>query len=179
MATETVTTTAVELQSLDRSPRAASPESPVDHDNENEHEMATLPQADGGKDAWLFLAACFLIEGLVWGVYNPPSRLMRETPPLTTRPLGFGYSFGVFQAYYSTHEPFASAGNTAVVGTCAMGIMYLDTPLVMGLHRRYPRQARHSTIVGLLIMCLALGLSSFCTTLPRNTRPPSLLIPTT
>jgi hypothetical protein len=27
----------------------------------------SLPQADGGRDAWLFLAACFVIEALVWG----------------------------------------------------------------------------------------------------------------
>lgn len=27
----------------------------------------SLPQADGGKDAWLFLAACFVVEALVWG----------------------------------------------------------------------------------------------------------------
>jgi hypothetical protein len=26
-----------------------------------------LPPVDGGKDAWLFLAACFIIEALVWG----------------------------------------------------------------------------------------------------------------
>ena len=25
------------------------------------------PQADGGKDAWLFLAGCFTIEMLLWG----------------------------------------------------------------------------------------------------------------
>jgi len=27
----------------------------------------SLPRADGGKDAWLFLAGCFSIEALVWG----------------------------------------------------------------------------------------------------------------
>src|SRR5690242_2404108 len=42
--------------------------------------------------------------------------------------------------------------------------MYLDTPLVMYFHRRFPHQARYSTIVRLLIMCLALALSSFSTT---------------
>ena len=42
--------------------------------------------------------------------------------------------------------------------------MYLSTPLVMYLHRRFPKQARHSTILGLLLMCLALALSSFSTT---------------
>lgn len=26
-----------------------------------------LPRADGGKDAWLFLAAAFMVETLVWG----------------------------------------------------------------------------------------------------------------
>lgn len=30
------------------------------------HEFS-LPPADGGKDAWLFLAACFVVEALVWG----------------------------------------------------------------------------------------------------------------
>jgi hypothetical protein len=27
----------------------------------------SLPPADGGKDAWLFLAAAFVVEALVWG----------------------------------------------------------------------------------------------------------------
>lgn len=29
----------------------------------------SLPRADGGKDAWLFLAGCFFVEALVWGVF--------------------------------------------------------------------------------------------------------------
>lgn len=32
------------------------------------HEFS-LPRADGGKDAWLFLAACFIVEALVWGEF--------------------------------------------------------------------------------------------------------------
>jgi hypothetical protein len=59
----------------------------------------TIPPADGGKEAWLFLAACFMVEGLVWG---------------------FPYSFGIFQQYYSTHEPFSSSSNIAVIGTFSM-----------------------------------------------------------
>lgn len=43
------------------------------------------------------------------------------------------------------------------------GIMYLDTPLIMGLLRRFPREGRWSPIFGLLIMCLGLALSSFST----------------
>ena len=30
-------------------------------------EQVSLPRADGGKEAWLFLAGCFCIEALTWG----------------------------------------------------------------------------------------------------------------
>lgn len=35
--------------------------------NENE---SLLPPADGGKDAWLFVAAGFMVEMMVWGEYE-------------------------------------------------------------------------------------------------------------
>jgi hypothetical protein len=28
----------------------------------------SLPRADGGKEAWFFLAGCFVFEALVWGM---------------------------------------------------------------------------------------------------------------
>lgn len=31
------------------------------------HHEFSLPPVDTGKDAWFFLAACFVIEALVWG----------------------------------------------------------------------------------------------------------------
>jgi hypothetical protein len=31
------------------------------------HHEFSLPPADGGKDAWLFLTAGFMVEALVWG----------------------------------------------------------------------------------------------------------------
>lgn len=31
------------------------------------HHEFSLPPVDTGRDAWLFLAACFVIEALVWG----------------------------------------------------------------------------------------------------------------
>lgn len=34
----------------------------------------SLPPVDGGKDAWLFLAAVFVVDGLVWGTCFPPCR---------------------------------------------------------------------------------------------------------
>ena len=29
--------------------------------------LQSLPRADGGRQAWLFLTACFILEALVWG----------------------------------------------------------------------------------------------------------------
>lgn len=31
---------------------------------------SSLPPTDGGKDAWLFLFACFMMEALVWGAWT-------------------------------------------------------------------------------------------------------------
>ena len=48
------------------------------HPYEVQMDHVSLPKADGGKDAWLFLAGCFCIEALTWGecipqrVYAPP-----------------------------------------------------------------------------------------------------------
>lgn len=36
----------------------------------SEHHEANLPPVDGGKRAWLFLAACFVIEALIWGTHS-------------------------------------------------------------------------------------------------------------
>ncbi|KAI2602074.1 MFS general substrate transporter [Hypoxylon sp. NC1633] len=106
----------------------------------------SLPPVDGGKDAWFFLAACWSIEVLVWG---------------------FPFAFGVFQEYYTTNEPFAGSPNIAVIGTCAMGIMYLTAPLIMGLCRIFGQYARWMSIFGLFTMCLSLAMSSFSTTVPH------------
>ncbi|KAJ5087451.1 hypothetical protein N7456_011067 [Penicillium angulare] len=101
-----------------------------------------LPPIDRGMDAWLFLAACFVMEALVWG---------------------FAFSYGVFQAYYSEMDDFKNSGNIAVVGTCAMGIMYLDLPLVFAAYRQWPKYQRIGCGAGVILMCLALGLSSLST----------------
>ena len=33
------------------------------------NEFASLPPVDTGKDAWLFLAAAFMVEALIWGEF--------------------------------------------------------------------------------------------------------------
>jgi MFS family permease len=83
---------------------------------------------------------------------------------LLTRLTGFPFAFGVFQDYYTTNAPFAGSSSIAVIGTCAMGLMYLDVPLMMAFLRLYPRLGRWSPIAGLMVMCLGLAMSSFSTT---------------
>ncbi|KAJ4334943.1 hypothetical protein N0V95_009034 [Ascochyta clinopodiicola] len=106
----------------------------------------SLPPVDGGKDAWLFLFSAFVLEMLVWG---------------------FPFAYGIFQEYYSSNPPFEGSRNIALIGTCAMGLMYLSSPLVFGLLAWYPKSKRSCIMVGLIIMCLSLGLSSLSTTVPH------------
>ncbi|KAH7304262.1 major facilitator superfamily domain-containing protein [Stachybotrys elegans] len=106
----------------------------------------SLPPVDGGRDAWLLLAACWGVEAMTFG---------------------FGFSFGVFQEYYSNNAPFAGSSGIAAIGTTTTGVLYLGTPFVNALCRLYPRQARWYTLAGLFMSSLALALSSFCTTIPQ------------
>ncbi|KAJ0159861.1 Monocarboxylate transporter 10 [Colletotrichum tanaceti] len=117
-----------------------------DKDNDNDNNTDSGPTARATSSppprprSWLFLAACFAVEMLVWG---------------------FPFAFGVFRSHYSTNPPFAGQPNIAVIGTCSMGIMYLSGPVVIGLLRMFPRESRHAPILGLVVMCVALAASSF------------------
>lgn len=48
----------------------SSRDSVADH-----HEM-NLPPVDRGRRAWLFLAACFVIEALIWGMLREGKRFL-------------------------------------------------------------------------------------------------------
>ncbi|KAL1606018.1 hypothetical protein SLS59_003142 [Nothophoma quercina] len=75
---------------------------------------------------------------------------------------GFPATYGVFQEYYSSND-FAGSSNLAIVGACAMGIMYMDLTIWFMILKCYPRIRPWATPVGLIIMCLALGLGSLST----------------
>ncbi|KAH7018636.1 putative MFS monocarboxylate transporter [Macrophomina phaseolina] len=66
--------------------------------------------------------------------------------------------------FYSTHEPFQSdSSHSAVIGTVALGVMYLGSPIGLSLLQRWPAYRRPSSIAGLMISSGALALSSFAT----------------
>lgn len=135
------------------------------------HEFPSLPPVDTGRQAWLFLAACWGVEAVTFGTPIPPSPHPPNPFPslaiLLTHPPGFGFSFGVFQDYYSTHAPFAGSGSIAAIGTTTTGILYLGSPFIGMLCKMYPRQARWLTLVGLTIASLGLAMSAFCTSVPQ------------
>ena len=103
------------------------------------------------------------------------------------RSTGFPFAFGVFQEYYSTHEPFsrdvsgiAAVGTTSSVSICGLmlfasyiltyshkGIMYFAAPVVYFLLRKFPQHRKTCSIVGFVIELSGLIGASFATTVPQ------------
>jgi MFS family permease len=73
----------------------------------------------------------------------------------------------MFQEYYSSSVPFAGAAGIPAVGTCAMGILHMASPIVLGPLTCFPQYRRPAIVTGLIIMCLGLGLGSMCNTVPQ------------
>jgi hypothetical protein len=114
--------TDVELTSYpQQSPTTASRDIEPLHNSVNSDEGFSLPPTDGGKDAWLCLLACFMLEALIWGQFS-----MHSCVTCAYGELGFPASYGIFQEYYSTND-FAGSSNIAVVGACAM-VLYTLAP---------------------------------------------------
>jgi MFS family permease len=87
-------------------------------------------------------------------------RSQKET--LLTPSLGFPFSYGVFQDYYTNSDLFGTnPSGIAIIGTSASGIMYLSAPLIFSLLASYPIFRRISSILGLVIITIALVASSF------------------
>ncbi|KAH8886183.1 MFS general substrate transporter [Thozetella sp. PMI_491] len=111
------------------------------------HDSTSLPPFDKGIDAWLVLAACTVLEALVWG---------------------FPFAYGVFQEYYARQEQFSDDKNQlASIGTTATGMMYITAPIVYGVVRTYPRHRRAISLTGFVLMVASLIGASFANTVPQ------------
>ncbi|TKX27491.1 MFS transporter-like protein 3 [Elsinoe australis] len=114
--------------------RTNEPDTDTDH-------QSSLPRADGGRDAWLVLLSCFVLEAIVWG---------------------FPFAYGVFNDYYNNYPLFKdNESSIAAVGTTSTGIMYFSAPLVYATARRYPFIRKPMNVVGCSIMILALIAASY------------------
>ncbi|PIL35156.1 MFS general substrate transporter [Ganoderma sinense ZZ0214-1] len=103
-----------------------------------------LPPIDRGSGAWIFCASAFVVEMMVWG---------------------FGFSYGIFQDYYTSHPPFntASPVSIAAVGTITLAFLYGECFFLFPLLGRYPDFLRVSMCAGLAIYFASLFASSFAT----------------
>lgn len=100
-----------------------------------------LPPTDRGAGAWLVLLGAFVIEGLVWG---------------------FVYSYGIFLEHYSRLEQFQrSSTRIPLVGTISSGLLFLCSPALLPLLRRFPNHCRQCVGIGGLLTCVALVAASF------------------
>lgn len=79
---------------LDR--RSSDGHDSILNDDSAPQQEFSLPQADGGLSAWLFLAGCFSIEALVWGERPPifPLLCMRK------QRYSFGNETGLFFIWF-------------------------------------------------------------------------------
>jgi hypothetical protein len=60
-----------DFQTSEQDKSIAEQQAAGEHESGNtavsEEKGGTIPRADGGRDAWLFLAGCFVFEALIWG----------------------------------------------------------------------------------------------------------------
>ncbi|KAJ5350010.1 hypothetical protein N7541_007737 [Penicillium brevicompactum] len=114
----------------------------------------SLPPVDHGKAAWLCLLGSFVLEMAVWVL------ILSDHSDI----LGFPFSFGVLQDYYTSTEPFSrNASGVSVVGSCCMGVLYLASPISLFILQRWPHLCRMSSLAGLAISVVGLLSSSFAT----------------
>ncbi|KAL8867972.1 MAG: hypothetical protein Q9174_005307, partial [Haloplaca sp. 1 TL-2023] len=81
----------------------------IDPEADESNDESQYPPPDRGRAAWVFLAGCFWLEGLVWGIVN--RAFADDCLP---------FSYGVFAEYYSNHEVFSSETGVAAIGTTAL-----------------------------------------------------------
>ena len=116
----------------------------LEHDRDTQQDEfptppLTLPPADGGWAAWLFLLGSFMIEMFLWG---------------------FPFSFGVLQDYYTNHQPISlhSAGVSAVGTTCSV------SPVFCSQNNLLTAQGHHVPCSTLLVRCIP----ALATDLPKK-----------
>ncbi|KAI0072284.1 MFS general substrate transporter [Panus rudis PR-1116 ss-1] len=110
--------------------------------NSGEVNGQELPPVDRGTKAWMFCLSAFVLEAIVWG---------------------FGFSYGIFEAYYISHPPFNTAPHIAIsaVGPIALAIQYAEGVFISLWLGRYPDYLKLTMWFGLVLCSLSLLLSSF------------------
>lgn len=139
--------------------------------DDNEERAQALPPVDGGKEAWLFLASCYLLE-----VSSSPChyccsirRLIRSTRITSLQLMCFGpaFSWSVFQDYLqrSEHSPLRNESTVTIsaIGTLLFSMLYFAPALARPFFWLHPTYARLAMRVCLGVAIVALVGASFAT----------------
>ncbi|KAG7445645.1 MFS general substrate transporter [Guyanagaster necrorhizus] len=135
-------TQSIELSNI--SHRSQQPEE--DHVQLNESSLAPV---DRGFDAWSFLLAAFVVEGVVWG---------------------FPDSFGVFLDSYLYDPKFMNQPHASsllpLIGPLSSGMIFCSGPLIFPINIRYPYYRRTMMWIGVFLCGASLFGASFATKVP-------------
>ncbi|GAA6039081.1 hypothetical protein JCM8097_005310 [Rhodosporidiobolus ruineniae] len=101
-----------------------------------------LPPVDGGRGAWSFLVAAFLLECFVWG---------------------YSYSFSAVLVYLQSHDPWQKESLSALsaIGTTQLGIQLCTPIAAIFVFKRYAEYIRKILWASLVLSCASMLLSSW------------------
>ncbi|KAJ7121120.1 major facilitator superfamily domain-containing protein [Mycena epipterygia] len=107
---------------------------------------SVLPPVDGGIGAWSFLAAAFVVEGIVWGFPN---------------------AYGIFLDSYLQDPRYSSQKSATsllpLTGTLSSGIIYCSASVINPIAARYPHHRRKAMWLGAVLCCGSLFAASYVT----------------
>jgi hypothetical protein len=103
---------------VDEIPKVDDSEQEISRAPTEQHQF--LHPTDRGRAAFLFIMGAFMVEAVMWGMYESLKVLL---PPffscLSDKQTGFPLTFGVFQSYYSQQPDFQNSKYITVTGTLA------------------------------------------------------------
>ncbi|GAA5912499.1 hypothetical protein JCM8208_006618 [Rhodotorula glutinis] len=113
---------------------------------DGEENAQQLPPVDGGKAAWLFIAASTILETFIWG---------------------YSFCFATTLVYLENHPPWNrySVSQLSAVGTTQLGLEYIFPVVAVTVYRRYPEWVRTILWTSVVISCGSMLLSSWATEL--------------
>ncbi|CEL58414.1 putative transporter ESBP6 OS=Saccharomyces cerevisiae (strain ATCC 204508 / S288c) GN=ESBP6 PE=1 SV=1 [Rhizoctonia solani AG-1 IB] len=117
---------------------------PEDNVSHGEKSFDGIPPMDRGFEAWTFVASAFVLETLIWG---------------------FGFTYGVFQEYFTREKTFMDASEAALgaIGTLALGLEYVLAMLVILISQQWRYRIPLMMWICLGICCASLVGASFAT----------------
>ncbi|BGP34918.1 hypothetical protein JCM10296v2_006742 [Rhodotorula toruloides] len=146
----TVTATAIHEEPA--APVETSPSSPATSRvstfdfGDGEDNAKALPPVDGGRHAWQFVVAAFMLECFVWG---------------------YSFAFATILVYLQTHDPWRQYSLSALsaIGTTQLGLMYCLPIVGVVIFRRYGDWVRTILWTSVAVSCGSMLLSSWATKL--------------